>query len=147
MVVHQCVNLDALEKCGLEVMTRGWKRMFSDVKHLDMSDPVLDLVTIGWVATSASGRDGVYGRGNSEGKIVPDGLSVSGVLVWIVEEVEGVVIGAVVGDEDRDVSGAVLGGEGWIGRHRELCNFGREEKGISRMGPNKLGKGHDMRGA
>lgn len=94
--------------------------MFSDVKHLDMSDPVLDLVTIGWVATSANGRDGVYGRGNSEGKIVLDGLSVSGALVWIVEEVEGVVIGAVVGDEDRDVSGAVLGGEGWIGRHRNV---------------------------
>lgn len=28
-----------------------------------------------------------------------------------------------------------------------LCNFGREERGISGMGPNKLGKGHDMRGA
>lgn len=28
-----------------------------------------------------------------------------------------------------------------------LCNFVREERGISGMGPNKLGKGHDMRGA
>lgn len=95
--------------------------MFRDVKHLDLSDPVLDLVTIGWVAAGAGGRDGVYGRGNSEGKRILDGLSVSGVLVWIVEEVEGVVIGAVVGDEDRDVSGAVLGREGWIGRRREHC--------------------------
>lgn len=115
--------------------------MFSDVKHLDMSDPVLNLVTIGWVATSASGRDGVYGRGNSEGKIVLDGLSVSCVLVWIVEEVEGVVIGAVVGDEDRDISGAVLGGEGWIGRHRECCVILEEKREVYlEWGPISLAK-------
>lgn len=35
-----------------------------DMKYLGLSDPVLDLVTVGWVVGGADGRDGAYGREN-----------------------------------------------------------------------------------